>query len=554
MKSPVRWPWPALTRILAGMLMLTVAIGLTPTVYSTHSPVRAEPQILPAEDDPPDPPRAHEVQLALVVPLSVPPAENGLLDAIQLNDYIADGGYLNTLLRLATSNGLSLAIDPYLIHSLIVAENPATEAFLQQLRQAPTDKFLMSYANTPVAYLDAFPDATDVLSGNVHQLETMDIQHPLLDTMDQSLWSPNDLLNPETLHEVPDAVRRVFLPSTQLPSTLAESEELEDRYRAAESLNEVTAYFTHQKASEAFTTALENPSQSVYHDFIRLVRFDLPTSQSELIIAPAFHERLPELIEQLSTQFNIHLVSLSTLNRHPVSTISSQESFDDFGRNPDLVNDIAELIRNNARATAFLTALDIPDIATAQYQLFALQSVSQNYSGSDLAAAQIGYINAVNELEHSITLEPGSDITLITPETHFGVSVNNALVSTAEVVIVFHASNNRIAIPERVTVTVDGHSKQTVTVPIAAYANGQATISLTLYSKNGVQLGQTQQLQVQIQAEVELVALIVFFVLVSGFITAGIIRSIRKRSQPGSHQPSPTRDESDMVEAEVGDE
>lgn len=550
MKSPLRGRTPTLTRILAGTLMLTVALGLTPAMHSMHSPARAEAEILPTEDTPTQP-VAHEVQLALVVPLSVPPAETGTLDADQLGEYIAEEGLLGQLLSLANSHGLSLAIDPYLIHSLVTAETPAADNFLQQLRLAPTDKFLMSYANTPVAYLDEFPQAQAAQSGNLEQLELLGIEHPLLEALDQSFWSPNDLVNPELLQELPDAVRRVFMPTAQLPDAPSESEELSDRYRAVENTNGLTAYFAHSEASAAFNEAVDNPSQVIYNNFIRLIRFELPESQSELVIVPAIHERLPEFLEQLTTQFNVHLVSLSALTRHHVTALSSKTQFDDLGRDPDLVNDITSVIRSNTRATAFLTALNVPDIATAQYQLFALQSLSHNYSGTERADAQVSYTSAVTELEHSITLEPGSDITLITPESQFGVSVNNALVSPAQVVIRFHASNNRVAIPDQMIIEVDGHSKQTVTVPISAYGNGQVTLSMTLYTKNGVQLGATQQLQVQIQAQLELVVMIVFFVLVAGFLTAGIVRSVRKRASNQSEATSTIASASEPDKSEL---
>lgn len=540
MKSPVSRRKTALARTLLGMLVMAVTLGMTPTALLGHSTLRTEIPTLPAEDAPvPGTTASQNVQLALVIPLSVPPAENGPIPATELRNLIAPGGYLGRLLDLAERTGLSIAVDPYLVHSLLLADTPATQAFLLRLKQSSNDAFFMSYANTPVAYLEGFSDYPDILGGNIPQLKTFQAGDSLLDDslfflLDQSLWSPDSVLNPAIFANIPANIGRLLLSEKQMNvhSETAEDPEGVGTYLPALRQDGRIAFFTNESLGTTLKAYLDSPRESNYFALLQALRPDPDGSANSLVVTAPFSEELPDLLDRLAAEPSIRLVSLDAVPVQDGNYLDAANTEGiDLQLNAELVSDTASVLRADREAAAFLSALNSPDIASAQYRLLALQSLSQNYSDVERTAALLNYSSQVTELKKSISLEPGSDITLITPESHFWVSVNNALVSPAKVTIRFHASNNRLVIPTSVDVEVDGNSKQAVTVPISALANGQVTLQFTLFSETGVQIGQTRELQVQIQAEVELLAIILFSILVVGFLAAGIVRSLSKRKK-----------------------
>ena len=120
------------SRLALGLAVLTVALG-TPVVATAAAP-RAGDAL---RRRPPRSPPAIRRALTLVVPLTVPPNETGLLDADTLTRYTAPLGLLTRQLDALVDAPVAIGLDPLIVASIRVlgtSAPPSALAWLERLR------------------------------------------------------------------------------------------------------------------------------------------------------------------------------------------------------------------------------------------------------------------------------------------------------------------------------------------------------------------------------------------------------------------------------------
>ena len=136
------------SRLALGLAVLTVALG-TPVVATAAS---LEPAARSAVDAPLAP--GDPATLTLVVPLTVPPNETGLLDADTLTRYTAPLGLLTRQLDALADAPVAIGLDPLIAASIRVlgtSAPPSALAWLERLRAASNEVFALAYADADVS-------------------------------------------------------------------------------------------------------------------------------------------------------------------------------------------------------------------------------------------------------------------------------------------------------------------------------------------------------------------------------------------------------------------
>ncbi len=106
----------------------------------------------------------------------------------------------------------------------------------------------------------------------------------------------------------------------------------------------------------------------------------------------------------------------------------------------------------------------------------------------------------------------------------------NALPFPATVIVSADPSNGRLIVEDSVEVTVGAESRSNVQVPIAAgVGRGEVTLAVSLSSPTGVPVGETVNIEANVQADWEGLGATILAIAVALFFGFGIWRNIRRR-------------------------
>lgn len=532
--------WSASFKRTALFILLT---GLLGTVTIPLPGTEETPETVTA-DEQPDP-----LEVALVLPLAVKPNPEGLLTDRELDVLTGESGPLEHIVRLAEQHRLSLAVDPYVLHSLAESRSPQSEETLRVIVDSPVHKYLQSYAGVSLPLLAGQKYFQEFAFGSVNDLA---LQQPetfenISHVFEPVISSPNATFDEHGLAQL-----EKIIAETRATVLLSDQQRAQDpppasvkHYRAKMLLPESTILFNSSSASESANLFLQHGNTDQFSQMLRDLQQQIPQHTNQAIVAPQFaldpgmlqaeiidttvQTRFDELLRLLNLSTTTTLISLKDVVADEASGKLLEEIVTPQNVNKD--DGVSAIIQKQAKVSSFLSALTNPTPATAQYRLFMGQTLGMYIVPRDREAAVTAYQTATDNILESITLEQGSDITMITEKSEVWVTVNNNLVSEATMVVRIISNNNRLVLPASLPVTVDGQSKQMVTIPVTALSNGNVTLTLSLYSESGTKIGPTQQLNITIQAELELIVALVFVVLVAGFLSAGIVRSVLKRKK-----------------------
>lgn len=128
----------------------------------------------------------------------------------------------------------------------------------------------------------------------------------------------------------------------------------------------------------------------------------------------------------------------------------------------------------------------------------------------------------------SVHIVPGSVINLVSSESKVPVRIQNDFDSEVRVQVHMLPSNPRVTVPNAVEVTVPANSGINAQVPVKAIGNGKVFLIVWLTTFSGLRLTDNSHLQMNVNAGIETVMLVVFAVVVVGLGVVGVLRTRRK--------------------------
>ncbi|WP_460775330.1 DUF6049 family protein [Microbacterium sp. GXF7504] len=256
---------------------------------------------------------------------------------------------------------------------------------------------------------------------------------------------------------------------------------------------------------------------------------------------------LRSAIAAVTTLDGVTPVDLPTLVGAEAVQVSATEGVVDAS----LTEAVPMLLDAEDRIGRFATILDDPSLLTGQQRAEGLQLLSTAWTERPDAwgDARTAYESRTSERLTSVSIVPPTSINLLTAGTNLKFWIHNSLPYPANVVLSASPDDLRLSVDPQTSVVVaaadsSGGSNTPVEIPVRArIANGEVQIFLSLHSATGEPIGVDQVVDVNVRADWENVGLVLMALLVAGFLTVGVIRTVRRRRAKALAAESPGDDE-----------
>jgi hypothetical protein len=566
-------------RAAAGLGVVLALPGLAATASALPAP--GAPTVVTPGTGP--------VALALVVPLTVPADEGGLLAAETLAAITAPDGFLTLQLdELLAVREITIALDPLIPASIRIlgSSAPATaREWLARLESSDNEVFLLAFADADLGALaaadaleigvplslesaldpadfgpaitptptatpteSAEPDASpspDSDSPDGDESTDPDAIPPLPNTADLLGWA--DAL-PGIAWPAPGTVTAAALDgfaAAGFTHLLLNSGDLTSAASGLAALGEVDALVADAGVSALLSSAVAGLSEGERAEALANLLSGLETvaaaAPGRTMIAALDRDgeagtpHLSDVAASLSADLSVRLVPVSEVIGGPVVSAAVIDPTPDEER----AGPIRALVEADARLDDFASILADPLLLTAPRRLEILSLLSLSWVDSGgREAAEGAFFERHREILSSVQVVDGSTLQVISSTANLRIAVSNALDFPVTVRVDARPLRPLIRIDGPVEVTIEPGSSKTAIVPAQAITDGQVPVQVTLSSPvNGSQVGAPQLLMVNLQAQLETVAAIFGGVVALVFV-AGIIRNVVVRRRAATTRES----------------
>jgi hypothetical protein len=133
-----------------------------------------------------------------------------------------------------------------------------------------------------------------------------------------------------------------------------------------------------------------------------------------------------------------------------------------------------------------------------------------------------------------VYIVPGSEVNLVARDGRIPITIKNDSSESATIIVHGNSSSFRLEVLKDTELTIPAGSSQVAEVGVRAVANGPVELEIWL-EQNGVEVGQREIIQVNVNYDVELFLLVSFAFAMFALILIGSYRTVRKlrRSRNG---------------------
>jgi hypothetical protein len=137
-----------------------------------------------------------------------------------------------------------------------------------------------------------------------------------------------------------------------------------------------------------------------------------------------------------------------------------------------------------------------------------------------------------DEVLTSVAIVTSSTINMVSGQARIPVVVRNDLPSAVKVTVHALPSNARIEVTNDIPLTVQANAQERAYIPVTArVGSGSVTLKVSLTDPTGAAIGGVTSLPVNVRADWETFGLLGLGVVFFALITAGTIRTLRRRSK-----------------------
>lgn len=194
---------------------------------------------------------------------------------------------------------------------------------------------------------------------------------------------------------------------------------------------------------------------------------------------------------------------------------------------PELLGVIQETVAaDEARAAAITDDID----ALLTTRLRSLAVVARDFAPTTFEPAAETFINDADWLSRLISISLSTEYTVLSNQADVPVSVSNHSGATVTIDVRVRSTSGIVQVEKPTqSVTIEPRSNIRITVPMTAVANGRTALVASLVDPRGDAIGNPVPFPVEVQAQWEILTVIVFFGSVVVIMTIGILRTIRRR-------------------------
>ena len=514
------------------------------------------------------------VGLSIVMPVTTPTEQAGLIGADSLATYTAPGGILTRQLDGVVGREVTLAVDPMIIASIRAlgqaAPASATE-WLDRLATMPNDMFPLQYADAdgalqaaagldtllrPTSLEFGIPSGFTAIEPEPTETETAAPETPAPDdapaedpedlrpTLEDLLaweWTSDDLLWPAEGTVTTDAL--AMFTRSGVAETIVTSGNLEPASAgAAATAGDADVLVSDDAISTALRAATAAATASDSTDAIAELTAELAVTAREsgatgrTVLATLDRGWPPTaagLGDALDAAFGLPTVDSVALER--VRDEERMEtSIAGFEADTPRIGAAKLLIDREKQLATFSSVLTDPELLTGRErtQILALLAVDWHDTPDEWTDALVAHNQQTTDLLGSVSILNPSDVLLVGNESAIPFGVRNDSPYDVAVEITAVPSNIRLDVGAPQTIEVAAQSRQTVRVPVKAQlGNGDVSLTVTLASLTGDRVGQPVTATVAVRADWEGIGAVIAVLVVVAMLVAGIIRTVLRRRE-----------------------
>ncbi|WP_022885405.1 DUF6049 family protein [Glaciibacter superstes] len=527
------------------------------------------------------------VNLAIVVPITTPPGATGLIAADDLEKYTGPGGLLTRQLDDVVNQPVAIAIDPMILASIRVLGSsvpPTALDWLERLDFATNDIFPLSYADADIALQahagvnpllvptsfapalnpDLFtvpetPDPEESTSEPTNEstktpTPTPTAGEPVMPTTEELLdwdYTRTDIGWPSAGSVAPadlDVFAASGLTTTILSGTNVTQPDAQVTPNSVFSVasgraavGDLAIGAAIQRAVTAATEVEWNTAMSEVLAQLAVVSAENPATPRTLLATfdRGEAQSSPRLGETLAALSSVPWQAGATLDQalaaEPAQGVTVTPQAEPEGR----VEAATRLLSREAEIAAFSSVAADPVILTATSRLDVLGLFATSWRADDDAWQEAVRTNLTESgaILNSVTVTSRGPLNVAANRVELPIALNNAYNQAVTVKMQVVPSNGRLVVDGDIEATIDAASARTVTVPVtAAVGNGDVTLRVNLFTPDGVQIGQTAFVTVDVHADWEGIVAISLAILVVLFFGFGVWRNIARRRKDRAEQ------------------
>ncbi|GAA1058928.1 DUF6049 family protein [Agromyces bracchium] len=494
--------------------------------------------------------------LALVYPLTVPVNEGGMLPAERLESWTGPTGLLTRQLEAVSGTGVAIGIDPRIPVSIRALGSSAPEsavAWLEALAEMPNEVFPLAYADADIAAqsqagLDApleplgFADVVDAAdfadaqgpAGATNAPGEAPTDAELLDwdfTRTDLAWPADDTVASGDLDR--------FAAGGLTTAILAPGnvEMTDGASNAAATIDGRGAVVADARLQAPLRLAAAAQTDAEWRSATSRLLAELalgPGDASATLLgsfarsAGADAERVGETLAALDgSQWSRTATLTEAVGAPPVSrTLVS------LPEDAQRLENVDRLLGAESAVDEFSDVLDDPTLLTAptRRDLLELLAVGWLDLPTEWTEAVGRWLVDQRAITDSVSVVPTSSVLVVASETGIPITIENDLPFAVNVVVTVDPSNGRLLVEDTVEATVEGESRRTVQVPVAAgVGSGEVDLEVSLTSPGGTPLGSVVRIPANVHADWEGVGATILAVLAVVVFGAGILRTILRR-------------------------
>ena len=536
----------------ASRAMVRSGVGALAALVALLVPALAAPLAAAA-------PRAvgDELVVAVVVPITAPWGERGILDAETLETATSPTGVLTRELDEVVATTATVALDPMIPASIRLLGTAAPQSaldWLDRLEAASNEVFLLAYADadlTALARADALdlarpldlefaldpaafgPPQTGSPTPDPTGTPSADDEPPPLPTTEELLAWPETISSiawpAEGSASADDLAAYV---AAGYDATLLRSTNLSAASSALVDIDGATGLVADADASALLREAAATLDATARQDAVRRLGLELdrvaaaePGRSVMLTLdrTPTFAiPGLAEVLGALAARETLRVTGLSAVlaGASVAATVVEAE--------PGAATDFAPTLVDAFRAEQeFATILidPLPLVVPRQLALLKLLTV-QGLEADGWSADADAYLARSSEIRRSVTIVDTGDVLVTSSNTSMPVRVANALDFAVTVRVDARPQRPLLRIDGPTEVTVEPASSATVQLGAQAITNGEVVVEVSISSPTtGQQIGPSHRVNADLQAQWETVGIILGIVVALVF-AAGIIRNV----------------------------
>jgi len=508
--------------------------------------------------------------VTVVVPLTAPATDRGLLTADQLAALTAPDGALTAQLEAAAGTQAALAVDPAIpaaIRVLGAQAPPSALAWLERLETISNERFALQFGDAdpavqvaagqaellaplglapylpgagtpaPTASPTPTPAPTASAAPDPTALE-LDELLSIGEAIDGVHWPDPNAVDAATVDALRAAGGASLVPST---ATVAGADGAAVAARADGALVYDAA------ASDLLSQAAATDDAAARDGLLDAARASVWLAGGEsggpALVALARsggvdteddavdRDPAPRPVEAVQQA----IAAATSFDTRPLSALlaDTPAAVEIGGAGPaaDRVAAIAELRHGEEALGVVGTVLSDPTLLTARARAEELQLLGAAWSAHPDAwtAAMAGQRTQLSELANAVGVV-ASDVQLVSSEAPLPVWIRNDLPYPVTVTLITRPDDARLAVQRTIEVVAAPDQNTRVRIPVeASIGSGQVRLDLSLVSPTGAPIGVPQSMNVTVRADWERVGIVILGAVIVVLVVGGTIRTIRRR-------------------------